>query len=336
MPSSSDAADLGVVSDAWKRPLRPLVSRSPALRSVVAEARRSVARVRSRSATLSFWEMTPEQALRSSFNVVLNRDPSAAEVTEMLPALESGALPRDEFVKRLRGSVEFRFRVPFERATLPHSLHMSRCEFIVSLPRARTILDIGGGDVNNAEGALVAMGYPYQFEALTVIDLPADERHPMYRSAEHSIVHSRRGPVSYRYHSMSDLSAYADESIDLVYSGQSIEHVTEAEVGHVLREVRRVLRPGGYFALDTPNGRITRFQQAGFIDADHEVEYTAAELDQKLAAAGFEIIERRGLNYAGEAAARGEFDWSEAARNTGVFAEAEDCYLLAYVCRKPA
>jgi len=325
-----------VVSDAWKRPLRPLVRRSPALRSLAAEVRRSAARVRSRSVTLSTDEMAPEQFLRTAFNIVLNRDPGANEIAAMLPALESGELPRDEFVKRLRGSVEFRFRVPFEKATLPHSLHMSRCEFIVSLPRARSILDIGGSDVNNVEGALVAMGYPYQFDALTIIDLPSDDRHPMYRSAEQSVIHSRRGPVTYRYHSMSDLSGYADGSFDLVYSGQSIEHVSEAEAGHVLEEVRRVLRPGGHFALDTPNGRITRMQQVAFIDADHEVEYTAAELDRMLRAAGFEIVERRGLNYAGESAARGAFDWNEAAANTGVFSEAEDCYLLAYVCRKPA
>jgi SAM-dependent methyltransferase len=285
--------------------------------------------------TVSTDEMTPEQFLRAAFNIVLNREPGANEIAEMLPALASGELPRAEFVKRLRGSVEFRFGVPFEKSTLPHSLHMSRCEFIVGLPKARTILDIGGSDVNNVEGALVAMGYPYQFESLTIIDLPPDERHPMYRSAEQSVVHSRRGPVSYRYHSMSDLSAFADASFDLVYSGQSIEHVTEAEVGHVIGEVRRVLRPGGHFALDTPNGRITRLQQAAFVDPDHKVEYTAAELDEKLLAAGFEIRERRGLNFAGEAADRGTFDWDEAARNTGVFAEAEDCYLLAYVCRKP-
>ena len=291
--------------------------------------------MRSRSVTQSTDEMTAEQFLRTAFNVVLNRDPGANEISAMLPALQSGELPREEFVKRLRGSVEFRFRVPFEKSTLPHSLHMSRCEFIVSLPRARRILDIGGSDVNNVEGALVAMGYPYPFESLTVIDLPPDERHPMYRSPEQSVVQSRRGPVTYRYHSMSDLSAFADRSFDLVYSGQSIEHVTEAEVGGVIGEVWRVLQPGGHFALDTPNGRITRLQQDAFIDADHEVEYTAAELDRKLAAAGFAIVERKGLNYAGEAAARGSFDWDEAARNTGVFADAEDCYLLAYICRKP-
>jgi SAM-dependent methyltransferase len=278
--------------------------------------------------------MPPEQAFRSSFNIVLNREPTEQEVRDVLPLIEQGQLPRDELVKRLQGSVEHRFGVPFEKTTLPHSLHMSRCEFIVGLPPARRILDIGGGDVNHPEGALVAMGYPYPFAALTIIDLPSDERHPMYRSAEHPTVQSRLGPVTYRYQSMTDLSVFADASLDLVYSGQSIEHVSEHDADAVLREVYRVLEPGGTFALDTPNARVTRLQQAAFVDPDHQVEYTAPQLDAKLTAAGFEIVERKGLNYVGASVAAGHFDWDEAARNRGMFAAAEDCYLLAYVCRR--
>ena len=279
--------------------------------------------------------MSPDQAFRVAFNVLLDRDPDPNELADNLPAIRENVLPRDELVKRIRGSVGFRFGVPFEKSTLPQSLHMSRCEFIVGLPRARVILDIGGGDVNHTAGALVAMGYPYPFDELTIVDLPHDERHPLYRSPEHSTLQHRLGPITYRYHSMSDLSAYPDGTFDLVYSGQSIEHVPETEADHVLREVRRVLRPGGSFAFDTPNARITRLQQAAFIDPDHDVEYTAAELDLKLAGAGLEVVERKGLNYAGESAARGEFDFDEAARNCGVFSEAQDCYLLAYLCRRP-
>ena len=292
--------------------------------------------MRKRSKTESFAAMSPEQAFRSAFNVVLRRDPNGNETRGNLHLLQQQILPRDELVQRLHGSVEFRFGVPFGASALPQSLHMSRCEFIVGLPKARTILDLGGGDVNHAEGALVAMGYPYPFNALTIVDLPDARRHPLYRAAEHSVVESRLGPVAYGYHSMSDLAAYTDASFDLVYSGQSIEHVTECEADHVLREVHRVLRPGGHFAFDTPNARITRLQQPELIDPDHEVEYTGAQLDEKLRAAGFEVVERKGLNYVGEAAARNAFDFAEAARNRGVFAEAEDCYLLAYLCRKPA
>jgi len=319
-----------------KRPLRPLVERSPTARALIADARTLRRHLRTHSTTDAFVELPPEQAFRSAFNVVLNREPTEQETHDLLPLIQHGVLPRRELVKRLEGSVEHRFGVPFEKTTLPHSLHMSRCEFIVGLPRARRILDIGGSDVNHPEGALVAMGYPYRFDALTIIDLPTDQRHPMYRSAEHPTVASARGPVTYRYQSMTDLSGFADASFDLVYSGQSIEHVSEDEAGAVLGEVHRILEPDGMFAFDTPNARVTRLQQAAFVDPDHKVEYTAAQLDAKLRAAGFEIVERKGLNYVGESASAGRFDWDEAARNRGMFAAAEDCYLLAYVCRPTA
>ena len=92
-------------------------------------------------------------------------------------------------------------------------------------------------------------------------------------------------------------------------------------------------RPGGAFALDTPNGRVCRAQQDEFIDPDHEVEYTRGELEAKLAAAGYDVVRAWGLNYVGEAMAGGRFDEAECARNAGLFAEPEDCYLLAYVVR---
>jgi ubiquinone/menaquinone biosynthesis C-methylase UbiE len=135
---------------------------------------------------------------------------------------------------------------------------------------------------------------------------------------------------------MVDLSDYADNSVDLVYSGQSIEHVPLDVADVVLAEVRRVLRPGGHVALDTPNARVTRLQQAEFIDPDHEHEYTHAELSEKLERAGFSVVSAKGLNYAGPSLAAGTFDVAEVATARGMFSEIEDCYLLAYVCQVPA
>ena len=66
----------------------------------------------------------------------------------------------------------------------------------------------------------------------------------MYRSAEHPTVASARGPVTYRYQSMTDLSSFADGSFDLVYSGQSIEHVSEDEADVVQIEVPGQRRRG--------------------------------------------------------------------------------------------
>jgi hypothetical protein len=104
----------------------------------------------------------------------------------------------------------------------------------------------------------------------------------------------------------------------------------------MVRDVFRVLEPGGWFCLDTPNRRATEIELGDdFSNPDHKIEYTDAQLAALLEAAGFEISARYGLAYVGESIAKGEFDGQEQARNHGVYADIDDCYLLAYVCRKP-
>ncbi len=303
----------------WKAPLRP-----------------AVAKLRKRlvSAT-SFYDMPADQALHVAYEVMLRRPPDHGTITEHLHQLEAGTLPRDELTQRLRGSEEFRLWTKFQGPALPHSLHISRCEFIQSLPKAARILDVGGAHHNTKQGALVAMGYPYDFDELTIVDLPSADRHPLYRSPEHhDAIDSHLGPVRYRYHSMSDLSGYEDESFDLVYSGQSIEHIPPADGRSLLAEIRRILVPGGYLAIDTPNAKVCRLQQDEFIDPDHDVEYTHAEMVELLEGAGLPIVEAKGLNYMGRAVAAGRYDADEVAGNQGLFAEIDDCYLLAYVARR--
>jgi SAM-dependent methyltransferase len=131
---------------------------------------------------------------------------------------------------------------------------------------------------------------------------------------------------------MTDLGGLADGSFDLIYSGQSIEHVTEDEADKVLAEARRVLRPGGILAVDTPNGPVCRLKQAAFIDPDHKVEYSHAQLSAKLEAAGFRIVRAHGLNHAGGSVEAGRFDTADVARHWGLFDDIERCRLLAYVC----
>ena len=216
------------------------------------------------------------------------------------------------------------------------SLHYGRGVFIRSLPRARRILDIGGVALGVPYGALVLMGYPYKFEEIVIVDLPSEDRHELYQDdLSHSSVEVEGGRVSYRYHSMTDLSSYPSASFDMVYSGQSIEHITRAEAEQVLAEAHRVLRPGGVFALDTPNANLTRLQQEAFIDPDHKYEYRHAELAAMLRGNGFVIERALGINYGGDSLARGVFDPNELATKRGVFDDIEKCYLLGYVCRRP-
>jgi SAM-dependent methyltransferase len=149
-------------------------------------------------------------------------------------------------------------------------------------------------------------------------------------------VETERGRVTYRYHSMTDLSGLASESFDLVYSGQSIEHVTRRNADRVLAQVRRVLKPGGALALDTPNNRLTRLQQKAFIDPDHKYEYSHAEMVAALRGNGFVVQRAHGISYGGQSVARGVFDPCELATKRGLYDDIESCYLLAYVCRRPA
>ena len=124
-----------------------------------------------------------------------------------------------------------------------------------------------------------------------------------------------------------------------MYSGQSIEHVTPADADVALAEVLRVLRPGGFFCLDTPNADACRMQLAGtglsVTNPDHKVEYTHAELSAKLRTAGFEIRESWGLSYLPGAFRTGVFSEKELGLSTGVFAAVEKSYLLAYLCARP-
>lgn len=278
--------------------------------------------------------LSAQQVLDVVYELILGREPDPTGTASYLSGLAEGSLTPQQLANWAVASGEWWSVTPFPG--LGQSLHLSRMMFVRSLPPGRRILDLGGTALGNPDGALVIMGYPYPFDDLVVIDLPSEERNALYQEdTAHAVTATRLGPVRYRYHSMVDLSDYADDSVDLVYSGQSIEHVPLEVADVVLAEVRRVLKPGGYLGLDTPNARVTRLQQADFIDPDHEHEYTDGELRDKFARAGFEVVEAKGLNYAGPSLAAGRFEVDAIASARGMFHAIEDCYLLAYVCRVP-
>jgi SAM-dependent methyltransferase len=269
-----------------------------------------------------------------AFNVILDREPDPAGRAEYAGKLARGELSRHGVAQALAHSEEFRRQVPILDILL--SLHVSRSEFVAGLPRAARILDLGGTHQGFADGALVHLGYPYPFARLVVVDLPVEQRHEIYQGgSQGSTVESELGPVEFAFHSMVDLSAYGDGSFDMVYSGQSLEHVTESEGDIVMREVFRVLVPGGWFCIDTPNGPVWRLRSPELLNDDHKIEYGAEELQVKLKGSGFEIIEAKGLNLMQRAVASHTFDEGEASAHPGVFAAIEDCLLLALVARKP-
>lgn len=93
-----------------------------------------------------------------------------------------------------------------------------------------------------------------------------------------------------------DVSAHVgvgDATVDLVFSGQNIEHLWPEQVTGFLCEAHRVLVPGGWLVLDSPNRELTSALQ--WSHPEHTVEYSVTEIRELLALAGFAEISVRGL-----------------------------------------
>ncbi len=80
--------------------------------------------------------------------------------------------------------------------------------------------------------------------------------------------------------------ALKDNSVDLITALDVLEHLDRDMEG--LKEIQRVLKPGGYFVATVP--------AFGFLWSEHDEalhhrrRYTSYELRNKLAAAGFEVV----------------------------------------------
>ena len=174
---------------------------------------------------------------RGLFHLLFGRDPAPDD--PFVAQLEDGTTSPRQLMEWLIHSAEWSHSAPMTE--LGPSLHYGRGVFIRSLPWARRILDIGGVALGVPYGALVLMGYPYPFEEIVIVDLPSEDRHELYQDGQtQTTVDVAGGRVSYRYHSMTDLSSYPSASFDMVYSGESIEHITRREAEQVLREARGV------------------------------------------------------------------------------------------------
>lgn len=189
-------------------------------------------------------------------------------------------------------------------------IHHARIKMVSTLlPKGSHILDLGG-----ANCPLYKMGYPHHFEKLTLIDLPADKRHQYYKDIEVD-AETTLGKVVLRYTDMTNLIDIENESVDFVWSGQSIEHVPAESGERMCHEVFRVLKKGGAFCLDTPNRHLTKIHThpigGGFIHPEHYIEYFPEQLEKILSRAGFTIQSALGICDMPESVATNEFHYSD-------------------------
>lgn len=83
----------------------------------------------------------------------------------------------------------------------------------------------------------------------------------------------------------SDMSAVLSGSVDIVFSGQNIEHLWPEEIVGFFLEANRVLRDDGMLWIDSPNRFIT--EQVGWCHPEHLIEFTVDEVLEVMSAAGF-------------------------------------------------
>ena len=178
--------------------------------------------------------------------------------------------------------------------------HHARLELVRSiLPKASRILDLGGADAMQQCGALLSMGYPHAPAQLHIVDLPVAERlyDPSNIPETKNHWHGEC-EISYSYHSMKDLEHLCQkEPFDMIWMGQTIEHITPEELDKVLSQAGRLLKKGGLFCLDTPNRALTRLMDPNrYIHPDHKKEYCPDELINLFAKKGFILSDSLAIN----------------------------------------
>ncbi len=267
-----------------------------------------------------------------SYQVMLGRKGSAEEVERNAKLLSEGKITRNHLFFTLSHSDEFQ-KNTWTGADFWMILHQTRFLLAAQLPKARIIVDLGGRCEGRPEGALLTFGYPYSFDRLTIVDLPRDQS-PRPGDARHEPIQTPRGPVNYVDSSMTDLSAIGDGTVDLVHAGRSIDNAAFVDVGVVMREVHRILKPGGHFCLDTPNRNLTRLSSPGVVSEKPKPEYTHQEMSGFFVDNGFEVREAKGLILMDRSVNEGRFIAEESARRDRMYDDIENCFLLYYKARK--
>jgi SAM-dependent methyltransferase len=135
------------------------------------------------------------------------------------------------------------------------------------IPRDGRVLDLGAG-------------YCSFVNAVDAAEKHALDRHPGFAAFAASGVHTHVGRCD-------ELSMFPEAHFDVVFASNLLEHLAGAELEGTLREVWRVLRPGGRLLLVQPNFRYCVREY--FDDYTHRTVFTHVSLADCLRAHGFAI-----------------------------------------------
>lgn len=121
--------------------------------------------------------------------------------------------------------------------TLTYGEHLSRYMSVMNIVKDKIVLDVACGT-----------GYGSQMIAHQAQSVLGVDRSP--EAVEYARAHYPEKNLTYAVDNAMQLSL-EDNSFDVVISLETIEHLVEPE--EFIKEVKRVLRPGGIFVVSTPN-----------------------------------------------------------------------------------
>jgi 2-polyprenyl-3-methyl-5-hydroxy-6-metoxy-1,4-benzoquinol methylase len=156
-------------------------------------------------------------------------------------------------------------RVAFQRFVMP---------FLDGLPKNASILDLGCGD-----GSLLAYLAEQGYQNCHGVDC----------SREQVAIAAARG-VSAEAGNLFDELGRRDSDCDLILAIDIIEHMTKPELARLGRLVAWALKPGGRFAVQTPNGEGLSHGNIVYGDLTHETIFNESSITQFFRVFGFEQI----------------------------------------------
>ena len=202
-------------------------------------------------------------------------------------------------------------------------IHYSRILLVRKfLPRAQYILDLGG-----ANSPLDKMGYK-GFKSITIVDLPPTQRHADFKNAAVSL----QNKVNIIYTDMIKLKGIKKAHYDLIWSGQSIEHISKKNAEIMLKNINKVLKRGGRLCLDTPNRLLTKIHTSdiggGYVHPDHKIEYTPKALIQLVEQCGFSLVKTLGVCHMPKTVKKNKFYYSYFLLGQKISKDTDSSYIM--------
>jgi SAM-dependent methyltransferase len=278
--------------------------------------------------------ISEEDYVKLAYLVLLQRKIDDVGLSYWRQKIEAKTFTQKELLDNLWNSPEFimHYKIPFS-----DMLHQGRQSWCSALERFEYILDIGGSSPNIAMGALIELGYQHRPTEITIFDLPEDKQYwgkPKF--PQDKDYHFDWGTLQYVHGFVENIYDYEElneKKFDLIYMGQTIEHIQVDKLELVFKWIREHLREEGKFIFDTPNRDITKIQMPDkYIDEDHKYEYTPDEMEALLNKNKLKVVKKTGILEMSDTLTSQKFNPLEVYETKVINNLPERSYVFAFEC----